>query len=570
MDVREEVRARVEAACGEEVSLDEVRESPVADFGCSAAFRIAKKNGRNPVDYAGEVASKMKPSGLIGRVEAVNGYLNFHLNYEEFARRVLHETNSKGQDYGRGKRKPGKVILEHTSVNPTGPVHVGRLRNTMIGDSLRRILSYAGFHVETHYYVNDIGKQVAIIALGLKEGISPPTDVVSEYSGYKDHEDFEVFFTYVSANRKFEEDEGFQGKVQTLIQDAESGNAKSLDEITGAAKRCLLGQQKTFSRLGIRFDVFDFESDDIRNGSVDKTMERLRKSGLFKETEVGSGLDLSSFGIEKQGGISVLARKDGTSVYLARDVTYHLRKVGLGDRLINVLGEDHKLEATEIRIILEEILGIKKPVEVVHFSFVSFEGEKFSTRRGKIAAVEVLLDEAVEKAAEEIKSRGIADESTAPIIGVGAVKFSILKIAPNKPITFKWSDALSFEGETAPYIQYSHARSCRILEKANVKVERIKLDECNFTLENDEEKRLVKALSEFPEKIEEAMKALRPDIIAQYLLKLTSAYGGFYMKCPVLDAQEKVKNRRLLLVHATKNTIKRGLDLLGIESPERM
>jgi arginyl-tRNA synthetase len=201
---------------------------------------------------------------------------------------------------------------------------------------------------------------------------------------------------------------------------------------------------------------------------------------------------------------------------------------------------------------------------------VNFEGEKFSTRKGRIAAVEALLDEAEEKAREEIEKRKIADQTIAPAIGIGAIKFSLVKIAPNKPITFRWSEALNFEGESAPYIQYAHARSCRILEKSKVKVEGVKVGEVDCVLENDEEKLLVKTLSEFPETVENAVKNLRPDIIAQYMLKLTSAYGGFYMKCPVLDSEEKIMKRRLLLVDAVKKTIERGLGLIGIQAPERM
>jgi len=570
MSVSEDIVRIVEQACESKVSADEIRDSPVADFGCSVAFRLAKERGKSPKDVARELADKIKPVGLIDRVEAVNGYLNFHLNYAEFTRKVLEEIRQPGAEYGRGERKKEKIILEHTSVNPTGPVHVGRLRNTIIGDSLRRILGFGGYEVETHYYVNDIGKQVAIIALGLKQIINPDEDAIREYAKYKDREDFQIFFTYVMANRMFEEDSDFQSSVQELIQHAEAEDLSSLEDITSAARRCLEGQRKTFERLGVKFDFFDFESDDLRMGDVGDILEKLEKSEYAREGEIGFGLDLSSFGIVKQGGLSVLRRKDGTSVYLSRDIAYHVKKAGLGDKLINVLGEDHKLEAVEVKIILEKILGVKTPIEIVHFSFVSFEGEKFSTRRGKIAAAEVLLDEAVEKAGEEIKKRGIADESIAPIIGVGAVKFGIIKIAPTKPITFKWAEALNFEGETAPYIQYAHARSCRILEKAGVSVESIRPDEISLNLENDEERRLVKALAEFPQRVDEAVCTLRPDIIATYLLKLTSAYGGFYMKCPVLDAEDKVKKRRLLLVNATKNTIKKGLELLGIESPERM
>jgi len=178
----------------------------------------------------------------------------------------------------------------------------------------------------------------------------------------------------------------------------------------------------------------------------------------------------------------------------------------------------------------------------------------------------MLLDEAVEKALTEVKKRNMADESIAPKVGIGAVKFHIIKYHPNKQITFKWSDALDFEGETAPYIQYAYARSCRIIEKAG------KLDDLEYDSmpENDEEWDLIKLLADFPIAIQRVVDELRPDILATYLLTLTAAYGRFYMKCPVLESDEEVRSRRIMIVKSVRDIIMKGLDLLGIDAPDRM
>ena len=569
LTAKQQVIRVLEETTGEKLSPDDLEYSPHADLSSSICFKLAKKFRKPPAELAEELALKIKPSGLIKSVEAKAGFLNFFLDYEKFGAHVLEE--ALRADYGKGLPKKERIVLEHTSVNPSGPVHVGRLRNSIIGDSLRRILSYAGFSVETRYWVNDVGKQIAIIALAYSEAVPDDADASSEYSKYAGKEDFQVFFSYVSANRMFEEDESFRERVQALIKAAESGDKKAMDSIKKAASLCLSGQRKTYERMGFQFDFYDYESEEIESGRVFKVLEELKKTSYWtSKDDVGGGLDLSSLGVEKRSGLSVLTRSDGTTVYLARDLSYHLRKLKRGDIIINVLGEDHKLEFEELSTILTKILKVSKPLEAVHFSFVSFEGEKLSTRRGKTAPVDRLLDEAVAKAEEEIEKRGMADKSIAPHIGIGAVKYHIIKTAPSKPITFRWEEALSFDGDAAPYIQYAHARSARILEKAGLGEKKINAECLDLSNLHPEEKALIKALSLFPEKVASSADSRKPHLLANYLYELASSYSRFYKECQVLSDDEALKKRRLALVAAVKNTLNVGLNLLGIEAPERM
>lgn len=547
---------------GEEIKSHDIESSPVADYGSSIAFKLAKKRKSSPKDIANDIAKRIKPTSLVERVEATGGYVNFYIDYRKLMEEML-----KKPEFGK---KQEKIVLEHTSVNPSGPIHVGRLRNTIIGDSLRRILVFYGYDVETHYYVNDVGKQIAIIAEGFDEGVKPDEASQREYDEYSEKSDFQVFFEYVSSNKKFEEDREFSSRVQERIRNAERGDKKAMQSMSSVARKCLEGQSEIFDKLGVKFDSYDYESDLLKNDSIKEVLDKLKKNSLWMSSDVGSGLDLRQFGLERKTGFTVLVRSDGTTVYLSRDLAYHLKKADAGDRLINVLGEDHKMQFKELKVILEKMLDFKKKLEVVHFSFVNFEGTKLSTRRGQIAPVDELIDEAVEKAEYEVKKREIATIDVAQMIGIGAIKFHLIRTSPTKPITFRWEEALSFEGETGPYVQYAHARSCRILEKAGVNAEDIKPESISFELENDEEKMLVRTLTEFSEAVENAVRVLRPDIVANYLIRLTSAYGGFYMKCPVLESSDGVRNRRLMLVDRTRSTIKTGLELLGIGAPERM
>lgn len=569
-EARGEARRLLEEAVGTAVSMEDVKVSDVADLSSAIAFRLARASKKNPREVAEELAGKIRPRGLVGKVEAVNGYLNFSLDYDRFTKHVFTSVLTAEGGYGRPLVSPeGKIVLEHTSVNPSGPIHVGRLRNSIIGDSLRRILSFVGYDVETRYWVNDIGKQIAIIALGLEEGMPTDGRLEAEYSRYAKKGDFRIFLEYVAANRIFEDDGNFRLRVQELIQRAEGGDKNSLGLMTKTARTCLEGQKETFKRLDIAFDHFDFESDLLGSDALDYAMKELRKHRLWVEKEAGCGLDLSKLGLDKRSGVTVLMRGDGTTVYLARDLAYHLMKLKRGDRLINVLGEDHKFEFQELKAILKEVFKLDKPLDAVHYSFVSFEGSKLSTRRGETAPVDQLLDEAVEKASAEIEKRHIAGRETAPMIGIGAVKYHIIKTAPAKPIEFSWEEALNFEGDASPYIQYVHARSCRILEKAAENPAEIDVEGIDTRLE-DTERQLIKEISLFPSVVESAADELKPNLIAGYLYTLASTYSRFYIKCPVLTAEQKIRERRLLTVHAVREVTKTGLKMLGIGAPDRM
>ena len=564
-----EIKEQIEKAAGETVRADELKESTAADIACTISFRLAGKLRKSPKEIAENLASKIESTGRIKKVEAVNGYLNFFIDYSLVLSPLLEEIRSKGKEFGRGVPMEKKIVLEHTSINPSGPLHIGRLRNCLIGDSLGRILAFSGYTLETHYFVNDVGKQIAIIARGFAEGLEPDADAVKNYSDYADKEDFLVFFTYVSANRRFEEDAAFAARVQEHIKKAEGGDSSALDEITAVAKRCLAGQKQIYDLLDIKFDFFDYESAYIRNGSVTRVIEHVSKSPLARRSDKGFGLDLSGYGLERRDSATILERADGTSVYLSRDIAYHLEKLERGDIIMNVLGEDHKNEFKELTTILMEFFGVKKPMEAVHYSFVSFEGIELSTRKGQTAPVDKLIDEAVTKAAEEIEKRGIASKEVAPVIAIGAIKYHILKTSPQKMMSFRWEDALSFEGDSAPYIQYAHARSCSILEKAGADIAGIDISGIDLCLEKGEEN-LVKVLMRFPDVVAKAASERKPSNVASYVYELASSYSRFYKECQVISTEKRVMDRRLLLVDSTRQVLENGLRLLGIDAPRRM
>lgn len=538
--------------------------SEYCDFTSTLAFKLAKKEKRNPKVIAEEISEKIsKNLDDYVEVKAVNGYLNFYLTdkfYAENLQKILYFKFNKSNE---------KIILEHTSVNPSGPIHIGRIRNAIIGDCIGRILKFCNYETEIHYYVNDMGKQIAIIALSRKKNLKKDLKELGLSEFVIPRNDYEILPYYIAGNELYETNKEFKNEVDELIRKAESGDKNAINLMKETAKFCLEGQKQALEDLDIKFDKFDYESEFVENGKVNWAINFLCPDR--KENEPAE-IDLEEYGIKRQKGKIVIARSNGTSVYLARDIAYHLYKIGLINgrgKILNVLGEDHKQEFLELKTILEKKFNVDISISAIFFSFVNFEGKKFSTRKGNIITIDKLINDAIEKAKEIMLEKNFATEGYKEI-GIGAVKYALLKIDPQKQINFRLEDALSFEGETSCYIQYAYARICRIIEKSGISEEEIKRFKFLWKDVDDEELNLARNLIKFYDIVEKAGNRFKPNLIASYLYNLSTLFSKFYDNCPVLNADEEVKKRRLLLITLTKFVLKKGLDLLGIKTVERM
>jgi arginyl-tRNA synthetase len=532
----------------EGVPLEEPLEE-LGDLSTPLCFELAPILKKSPSLIAEELAKEIKAEGLIREVKAKRGYINFYLDYEKMAVPLIKEIKRAGEDYGRGRGK-GRVILEHTSANPDGPLHIGHARNGIIGDTLARIMGFAGYDVETQYYLNDMGKQLAVVVWGLRR-------FKLDKEKKKDHAIAEI---YVRANEALEANPEYQQEVSEIIRAYESGEGGIKKEFEEAAKYCIDGILETLGRIGITHDTIVWESTFLRDSSVEKTLKRIARTRYAKKDEV-LYLDLSDFGIKKE---LILTRKDGTSLYATRDIAYHLWKSGKGT-VVDVLGADHKLLSNQLAKTME-ILG-ERPPETVICEFITLPEGAMSTRRGVFISLDDLINESIERAYAEVEkrrpeARKELKKRIAESVGTGAVRFNIAKISPDKAMTFRWEEALDFERQGSPFIQYAHARACRILEKAGV------VEEFEAPSLTENEKRLLKALSKFPGVVEEAAEERRPHLMAGYALELADSFHKFYMFDPVLKSE--VKDFRLNLVLATKIVLKKTLELLGIEPLEEM
>lgn len=518
-----------------------------------ACFELAKGKNINPVEFAKNLASKLKIFGLVSKIVAVGPYVNFYIDNEQLSEIVVKSAQKK---YFGGHFMKGKVLIEHTSINPNAPPHVGRARNAIIADSIVRTMRFAGFKVDVHYFVNDIGKQIAMLVYSTKELKGKPKFE-------------EMLKHYIEINRRVLENAPLEREILSLLYKLEKGDKKIRAMFQDVVSTCIKGQTKIFNELGIKYDSFDYESKYI-NSKLLKQILRKLKPKTKKDSEGRLVLDLSSFNLPMREPFIPLMRNDGTSLYFLRDIAYNVEKAkwAKGGKNIVVLGEDHKLEFMQVKSALS-ILKVPAP-EVIHYTFILLPEGKMSTRSGTIVLLTEFMAEAIEKARTEIMKRHphIKDEKLekiAKIIGYGALKYSILKISAEKNVTFSWEEALNFEGASAPYIQYSFVRAKRILEN----VEKYKKTKPRFM--QAEEISLIKELSRLPNIVQDCVKTYQVHALAKYAYELALKFNMFYEKCRVIDEpDEETRNSRLTLVSAYKNVIKNVLSLLGIEVPEFM
>ena len=528
-----------------------LRESEHSDLASTIAFKLAKELKKSPKEVADEIVEKIEvESDYIGSVESTNGYINFFASYE-FLEDTINVILDEDENYGHLNLK-GRILIEHTSANPDGPLHIGHIRNSIIGDTIARIFSKAGIDVKTHYYVNDMGRQTAITVLGVERfGLSDtnPDHAIAE--------------AYVNANRLLESEPELEKHVEELMLKYENGDEEVVAKFVNAVNTALEGIKQTLGQINITHDEYIWESEFIRNGYVDKILKVLDEKNLIKKDGAWI-IELEDF--EKE---VVVRRENGTTLYITRDLAYHLWKNENYSRFINVLGADHKLYASQLSKILE-IIGLKPP-EVIFFEFVSLPEGSMSTRKGKFISADELIERVKREAERILAGREIDDEEKRKIaeaVAVGAIRFDFVKVAPEKPMTFDWTKALDFERQTASYIQYSHARACSILRRA---VEEGMPDlEFKGELCTAEERKLVMLLSKMPYFIGRVLNELRPSVFAEYVLSVASTFNDFYRLHPVLKADSELRMHRLAIVDATRIVLRNGLELLGIEPLERM
>jgi arginyl-tRNA synthetase len=616
------------------VRLDLPPSPEFGDLASSVCFEVAKQTGTKPLVAARKVVKALDVSGLplVEDVRAAgSGYVNFYANLPEFSRLTIESVRALGKDYGCVKvDKPARIIVEHTSANPTHPIHIGTARNPVLGDALARILRARGHRVFRHYYVDDVGRQTAAIAYGYEKlGKPKPKGKPDHFIGViytitsclievhrlkreieraRNHSTMEEISKlqrelddWISVavdlqskhaqlfNKLAEEigkDENPEFKVASLIRAYEAGekNAKAL--IREISQLCIEGFKETLERAGITFDSWDWESDFVWNSDVKKVLAKLKATPYvfkvgqvleFDADRVAEDLNLKQeLGIREDYEIPslTLLRADGTTLYTTRDIPYTLWKFRKAERVINVIGMEQPLAQLQLKLALCALGHVDYAKNLTHFAYnlVRLPGFRMESRKGRYITLDQVMDEAINRAYEEVSKRSphLSEDERRKIsnfVGIGALKYALVEVDPSKPVVFTWDRVLDFEKNSAPYIQYSHARAGSILRKAARKPERADYALLKEQIEHD----IVLMLARFPEIFIEAADNLKPNLIADFANSLADKFNTFYNALPVLKAKpQELSDARLALVEATKIVLGNALNLLGIEAPERM
>lgn len=630
-EFKEHAKKSVELAMGEAdyPMIDfEPFEPPRPEFGdlsVNVAFIIANKLGLNSMEVAEAIVDKLRiPEGsLISDFEVHEpGYINFKVRYPDLAYRAILDAISK-EDYGSlniGKGK--KVCVEHTSVNPNKALHIGHIRNLVLGDSIFRILKFTGHDVQVLNYIDDSGLQIADIVVGFKyEGfpLEPPKgEKFDHYCG--DH-------VYVKVNELYAKKPELVMKQKEVLKAIEEGSSDIANFAKELTKRILREQLKTCWRLGAYYDCLNFESHIIETKLWDKLFNRMKDRGIVQLVTEGKLSGCWVIKMEGEDEEKVLKRSDGTLTYIAKDIPYAAWKIGLiedpfqydiftrqpngkdlwstvsgkgkdkhpafgnSDLAITVIDvrqsrlqriisyvlsllAEGKLEKKYLHLGYEIVSLSKRTADELGIMVEKKEFVHMSGRKGIYINADDVLDALHKKAYEETKKRNPNESeewlhSIAKKVALAALRFDLVKQDLDKMIVFDLSEALNLEGETGPYVQYAHARGSSIIQKAGVKP-RITLDNA-FSLNHPAELELIKMISKFDLYVEEALKNLSPKILARYAYQLATDFNIFYEKIPVL--QEKDENKRearIALVQAFRNVVKTAFNLLEIETPERI
>ncbi len=583
LDFKQEIIKSLQKITNEkEINLEVPPDISFGDYAFPC-FGLAKVFKKNPNQVAIELAEKIQLDKnldkIISKVEVKTHYLNFFVNKEQLSKNVLKDiiSNKKYGSLNLGNNQ--KILVEHTSINPNASPHVGRARNAFIGDSIVRLLRFQSYNVETHYFVNDVGKQIAMLVLGAEN---------------KPHIKFdELLNLYIKINDEIEKNPELEKKVFELLYQLERNkkisnffisflfklkffrnlSSRTIKRFKEIVDVCVKGQVEILSELGIKYDKFDYESDYLWNKKTDEILKKLGDK-LFTDEQGRKVLNQEEFKLAMKAPYLVLTRSDGTSLYPLRDLAYHyaVKK----EKSILILGEDQKLYFQQIKAALQ-VMKHAVP-DAVFYSFVLLPEGKMSTRKGNLVLLEDFMKQALEKAKKEMLNRyNKIDEKNAKKIAYGAIKYAILKVSPEKNVIFDWEQALNFEGDSGPYLQYAYVRIHSIIKnynKSDKSVDKLikqNIDSTDFSLFREkEELELIKLLAEFPDIVKSATDNLKPHLIANYLYNLSSKFALFYSICPVLKAKEEIKQARLLLILCIKRVLENGLSLLGIEILEKM
>lgn len=531
------------------------------DFQSNFAMMNSKIIGKNPRAIAEEVVGAIKDNQVIEKLEIAGpGFINIFLK-DSFLGKYITEVVEEGADFSFLNRK-GEVIIDYSSPNIAKRMHIGHLRSTIIGDSVKRIYNYLGYNTVSDNHIGDWGTQFGKLIIGYRMWLN--------HEAYKENAIEELERVYVEFTRASEENPELEDQAREELKKLQIGDPENTRLWKEFIQVSLDEYNKLYNRMDIKFDTYHGES--FYNDMMAGVVKELEEKGIAVEDE---GAKVVFFDEKDKLHPCIVQKKDGAYLYSTSDIaTIKYRRENYDLNKIIYLTDERQQDHFRQFFKITENLGWDVEKHHAWFGIMRFADGVFSTRKGNVIRLEQLLDEGKRRALEVVESKNpdlSAEEkdNIAEIVGMGAIKYADLSQNRQSSVIFEWDKVLSFEGNTAPYLQYSYARIKSIIRRAAEESKAVDLH-AEMIFNNGTERALAHQLSLMNGVVLKAAESCKPNLIADYLFETSKKFNTFYNSCPILNQEEKTLKSRLLLAYLTSETIKRGLSLLGIKTLERM
>jgi len=531
------------------------------DFQTNFAMMNSKIIGKNPRVIAQEILDNLEENNVIEKLEIAGpGFINIFLK-SEYLGELLKKSRIEGYDFSFLNRE-GDVIIDFSSPNIAKRMHIGHLRSTIIGDSITRIYKYLGYHMIADNHIGDWGTQFGKLIIGYRRWL--------DKEAYKENPIEELERVYVEFSKLSESDPELEEEARLELKKLQDGDPENFALWKEFIKVSLDEYDKLYKRLDVHFDTYYGES--FYHPMMQGVVEELVEKGLAVEDD---GAKVVFFPEEENLFPCIVQKKDGAFLYSTSDIaTIKFKRESYKINKLIYLTDERQQDHFKQFFKITDMLGWNVEKHHIWFGIMRFADGVFSTRKGNVIRLEQLLDEGRKRAYDIVqeKNPNLSEEEKdqiAEVVGVGAIKYADLSQNRQSPIIFEWDKILTFEGNTAPYLQYSYARIQSILRKAESEGKNIDYDK-EIKIEDKLERTLADHIAAFPMAVLKASETFKPNIIADYLFELSKKFNSFYNSCPILNQEDKILYSRALIAKITGETIKDGLSLLGIRTLDRM
>jgi len=544
-----------------EVEITPATNEKFGDYQCNFAMMNSKIIGKNPRMIAEEIQKNLVENGVIEKLEIAGpGFINIFLK-ESYLSAFIKKIGKEEFDFSFLNRK-GDVIVDFSSPNIAKRMHIGHLRSTIIGDSICRIYRYLGYHVVGDNHIGDWGTQFGKLIIGYRKWL--------DQDAYQKNAIEELERVYVKFSQESEEHPELEEEARLELKKLQDGDEENYNLWKEFIRVSMEEYQKLYDRLDVHFDTFYGES--FYHPIMPEVVKELVEKGIAKEDD---GAKVVFFPEEENLFPCIVQKKDGAFLYATSDIaTVKFRLSNYDVNHLIYLTDERQQDHFKQFFRVTEMLGWNVEKYHIWFGIMRFADGVFSTRKGNVIRLEELLDEGKRRAYEIVqeKNPSLPEEEKqhiAEVVGVGAIKYADLSQNRQSPIIFEWDKILSFEGNTAPYLQYSYARVQSILDKAK-DLGKEATENTVIVLEDKYERALANYMTIFPSSVLKAAETCKPNLIADYLYDLSKKLNSFYNNCPILNQEDVVLKSRAYLAKQAGEVIKQGLSLLGIQTLDRM